>query len=370
MEDDISLVDAYSLVPNGVMKYVSPGSFETMFTKLVEKNLTPDIPCEDEGFDANLECLKIHVLAHISYWFEVVSDHSEEKYLHVHSFSLDMIKRYVHVLYLIASFEGTTLVCSGGKSCLDCHEYIDSCGNDVRELSEGEYLDIYFPGASTSVSGNIFMHSYGHWHIRFNGWFKFAKDTKGMHVLELLLSDPGRSMPYPFINDVLNPVTSEFERVKYIGDCEFKEELSVDMSESGDVHNAHAGSRRNNIERWSKDKELLALGKEYESCTDKSRKREIGDEIKRMQAIRERLEDVSQEELIYKKIYDGIAKNLRDTLRYIQNIFPELHSHLQESLRSSNCYAPKEKTCWHTRHNKNEFNRSMSGHAVNFIIDD
>jgi hypothetical protein len=196
--------------PQSTFEFISPEEFSGRLAKLWKmenKDYTEDESCDaDEDNDddcpmgqANQRAeeeettISLSILSHISFFFCVIT-HLSSRWSQNNLASqvqlLILIRQYIEVLYCIES------------RCFDIDLYSPNellffyGTKDISNPTLDEYIDLHFPGASPSITGNILIRCGEFWFIRYNDALKMVKDKKGMDILEYLLSMSGRRIPF------------------------------------------------------------------------------------------------------------------------------------------------------------------------------
>lgn len=360
MSKSPEIIESSYLLPQGKMKYVSPEQFMAQWRELTLRRDSEVNGDDEDDFDQEnfLEtekaevALHLSVLEHISFWFTIIGEFNDAKHIPVHMFSLALIQKYIQVIYAIDSFN---------------HDDDSDIFGPSKFPSIDEYTEIYFPGASKDVSGNLFVRHEEFWHIRFGGIFKVIKDYKGMEVIDLVLANPGKPM---HILDLQNLIFQQNMRAN--GGRNLGENTESESNQHSKNIYAEFAINKLSPRPRAKGIKLSALAKQAKELSNElgsacvQRKIEIIAELKSLAPEMADLGPPTDAEIMYKRIKGAVSKNLSDVKKYLKVVFPELHEHLNEYLYNFN-YTPEKGVVWRTSSSMNMFLENISNRTINFI---
>ena len=99
MTDDCDIDCFLGSILKGRMDYVSPDEHLELWSKLLYKeHLSESYLSQNEmhGSVCLEEEIYVSVLSNITFWFSIISNFHEEKYISFHAFALELIKQYIH----------------------------------------------------------------------------------------------------------------------------------------------------------------------------------------------------------------------------------------------------------------------------------
>lgn len=360
MTDDCDIDCFFGSILKGRMDYISPDEHLELWSKLIYKDHLGENYLSQNEMNKSVyleEEIYVSALSNITFWFTIISNFNGDNYISVQAFALELIKKYIHVLYAIDSYYMDDTECAGYRP--------------KSPLSIEDYIEEKFPGASEAITGNIFIRCGDLWYIRFGSSFKMVKNYKGMEVVELLLANVGKSLEFAFIyltiypshlaeemgdstSGTYSPGTTEDEKYQY--DKIARENVTSD--DSMNACDIIPPSKLNRLKISKLNKRIKMYQDQISTETIKN-KAEINTKISKLYSEIITLEEDAGGTAAYKKVKDLIQKSVRDTLKYLKIAFPELHDHLKKYLKTSNHYNPKDNAVWHTKYTAKNFRNSI-----------
>lgn len=335
------------------MDYISPEEFRAIW----EEQFSQD--CNEVDFIKGEKEIKIALLAQISYWFSVIKKTRIPEHITIQSYALYLIRQYIAVQY-------------------DIYIFNSKKANEPErlKLTYKEFVQKHYPVPSSTILGNIFMNCGDFWYIRYNDTCRLVKNYKGMEALELLLANPGNKLSleeihqYLYSGDIKNQVNSSsiennYDKISH--GTEDSDESAEDLSEvqlaaenSMTINAIKPPSRAKGSKISKINKRLKELQKEKSSVSP-AEAIAIDREINDLYYEKLNLETHSLGEARYKKARDSQRKNMSDAKKYLQQLYPDFHEHLEKTIKQFNLYSPTEGVFWHTRFTAKQFKEAIIG---------